>query len=175
MKKLRLFLALLFIGSCVSLVSAQIAYDYDDYKKNRFAIDLGVGSSKGYGSWDVGLRYQHNFAPFIGWDVISAKVTWPIENAFEDYPFAQIMTGLKGYTPRFYRNMSGYVGLSAGYGLRADAGCYERGACLEFGFGLNLCKNVYIGYALNFQQVKDTRYDVTSKGKVHMFRMGFEF
>lgn len=173
MKKLRLFLALLFIGSCVSLVSAQIAYDYDDYKKNRFAIDLGVGSTKGHGSWDVGLRYQHNFTPFIGWDVLSAKASWSIDN-FVNCPFIQIMTGIKGYTPKFYKDMLGYVGLSAGYGTVTNSN-HGRGACTEFGLGLSLCKYVYIGYALNFQQIKDTLHDITSKGKVHMFRMGFEF
>lgn len=49
-------------------VSAQKLYE-DDFKKNRVAIDLGIGSAKGAnGIFDLGVRYQRNFLPYLSWD-----------------------------------------------------------------------------------------------------------
>lgn len=161
--------------------SSTFSYENMEYKKNRFAFDFGIGGAKGGGAFDLGVRYQRNFAPFFGWDVLSAKVCFPLEDTFDDNPDLQIMTGFRGTTPYFYKNMSGFVSIGAGYGFSTDSGIYdnEGGACLEVGVGVNLCKNVYIGYAFNLQKTKCTvrinKYEETihAKGKLHYFRIGF--
>lgn len=159
--------------------SSAFSYKGMDYKKNRFAIDLGVGGGQGAGVFDLGVRYQHNFAPFIGWDAISVKAVFPTEDSFDENPDLQIMTGVRGTTPNFYKNMSGYLSVASGYGFSTDSGVYSNdgGVCAEVGIGVNLCKHVYMGYAFNFQKVNITveDMDISGKGKTHYFRLGFVF
>lgn len=68
-----------------------------------------------------------------------------------------------------------FFALSAGYGLSTDTGAYSNdgGVCFELGTGINLCKNIYAGYAFNLQKINIG--NVSSKGKVHYFRIGFVF
>lgn len=150
-------------------------YDNTDYKRHRFAIDFGIGGGKGGGAFDLGLRYQYNFAPFLGWDALSVKVGFPTKDPFDENPQLQFMTGLRGTSPCFYKDMSGFFALSAGYGLSTDTGAYSNdgGVCFELGTGINLCKNIYAGYAFNLQKINIG--NVSSKGKVHYFRVGFVF
>lgn len=157
--------------------TSDFSYEDMDYKKNRFAIDLGIGGGQGSTGFDLGLRYQHNFAPFIGWDVLSAKVVFPTDDPFDESPDLQIMTGLRGTSPNFYKNMSAYLSVASGYGFSTDSGMYNNdgGVCAEIGVGVNLCKYVYMGYAFNFQKVNIDDLNVSGKGKVHYFRLGFVF
>lgn len=159
--------------------SSAFSYEGMDYKKNRFAIDLGAGGGKGVGAFDLGVRYQHNFAPFIGWDAISVKVAFPTEGTFDKNPDLQIMTGVRGTTPNFYKNMSGYLSVALGYGFSTDDGdgSNDGGICTEIGVGINLCKHVYIGYAFNLQKVNTTmdKMEMSGNGKLHYFRLGFVF
>lgn len=179
------FVALVVVGLPVCAATwkprpSVFSYDGMEYKKNRFAIDFGVGGGQGFGAFDLGARYQHNFAPFLAWDALSVKVTLPTEGTFDENPDLQIMTGVRGTTPNFYKDMSGYLSFALGYGFSTDDSAYNNdgGICLELGVGVNLCKYVYIGYAFNFQKVNITDEDGTdmsSNGKVHFFRLGFVF
>lgn len=75
--------------------------------------------------------------------------------------------------------MSGYLSFAAGYGFSTDSSAMNNdgGICFEIGTGINLCKNVYIGYAFNFQKINISidNKDVSSNGKLHYFRIGFVF
>lgn len=172
MKRFSIFIFLMFVISSTSIMSAQnLKYDYDNFKKNRIAVDLGVGTSRGVGIWDLGLRYQRNWKPYIGWDAASVKATWPITSTTYDSPFIQFMTGLRGHSPKFHKNMSVYMGLSAGYGFHVCSEEIEYGPCVEFGFGLNFTKNIYMGYALKVQRLSYNDY----KWGTNLLRLGFEF
>lgn len=160
-----------------TLGSSDFSYEGMDYKKNRFAIDFGIGGGQGSTGFDLGVRYQHNFAPFIGWDVLSVKAAFPTEGTFDEAPDLQIMTGVRGTTPNFYKNMSAYASIASGYGFSTDSSAYNNdgGVCAEIGVGINLCKYVYMGYAFNFQKIHINDMDLSGKGKVHYFRLGFVF
>lgn len=180
--KIMLVLAALWMNLTVDAAtgmfgSSDFSYEGMDYKKNRFAIDLGVGGGQGSTGFDLGARYQHNFAPFIGWDALSVKVAFPTEDPFDENPDLQVMTGVRGTSPDFYKNMSAYVSVASGYGFSTDSGKYSNdgGVCAEIGVGINLCKYVYMGYAFNYQKVNIDDMDVSGKGKVHYFRLGFVF
>lgn len=181
MQDMKKIICLLMVILAISSVNAQKLYD-DNFKKNRFAIDLGIGSAKGAnGIFDLGVRYQKNFLPYLSWDAIGIKAM--VDTDYFDelwtHTLLQAMTGVRGTSPCFYKNMSGYVALDAGYGyhIENDYG----GVCCEFNLGLNLCKNVYVGYALNFQKanvetyVMGEVYSNDMKAKTHSLRIGFIF
>jgi hypothetical protein len=171
--------AIMSLPICAENWNFASSYEGMYYKKNRFAIDLGIGGAKGGGGFDLGVRYQHNFAPFIGWDAISVKAAFPTKDTFDENPDLQIMTGVRGNTPYFFKEMSGYLSFAAGYGFSTDSSAMNNdgGICFEIGTGINLCKNVYIGYAFNFQKINISidNKDVSSNGKLHYFRIGFVF
>ncbi|HJF07155.1 MAG TPA: hypothetical protein K8U81_03045 [Phocaeicola coprocola] len=158
---------------------SSFSYEGMHYKKNRIAIDLGVGGAKGGGGFDLGVRYQRNFAPFLGWDAISVKAAFPTKNTFDENPNLQIMTGVRGTTPNFFKDMSGYLSIALGYGFSTDSSAMNNdgGVCFEIGPGINLCKNIYVGYAFNLQKINVSidGQNVSSNGKLHYFRLGFVF
>lgn len=179
MKKIICLLAVIFTISIS--VNGQKLYN-NNFKENRFAVDLGIGSAKGAnGIFDIGLRYQKNFLPYLAWDAIGIKamVSTDYFDELWTHTLLQAMTGFRGTSPAFYKNISGYVALDAGYGyhIENDYG----GVCCEFNAGLNLCKNIYIGYALNFQKanlktyVMGNNFSTTMKSKTHSLRLGFIF
>ena len=131
------------------------------FKRDAFGLDLGVGGFKEYDdgdartaelrymSIDMGFRYLHNFSPYVGWDVLKFKTSFLME--MDKYGkdkewLMQIMTGIRGNSPVFYKKMSAYGAFRVGYA----AGSYFNGSTFELEFGINLTPIVFLGYVYNY-------------------------
>lgn len=162
------------------------------YKKNCFGLDLGIGGVKDIdgATADIGIRYLHNFSPYIGWDVFNAKSIWFIKNLTDGADISsavvpQLMTGIRGYTPTFAGNMSVYGAFKMGCGYAIDMEAF--GFCYEFEIGLHLTHTIFIAYAFNHQGGHYETAITNSKGKIigyrdtdikqnySAFRVGFNF
>lgn len=168
---------------CCMVVKAQD----DDLKKNQWAIEAGVGGT-GDVTIDLGVRWQMNFHPNIGWDVVTLKaLTSP--DRFKETLMPQVMTGLHLTSPKF-AGMSAYFVGRAGYGYWIDQ--EAGGFCFEVGGGINVTKHIYVGYAYNHQkgtydytytkQGSGGKYSTTLhtaemdyKTNYHAFRIGYYF
>jgi len=131
------------------------------FKRDAFGLDLGVGGFKEYDdgdpssaklsymSIDIGFRYLHKFSPYVGWDVLKVKTSFLME--MDEYGkdkewLMQIMTGVRGNSPVFYKKMSGYGAFRVGYA----AGSYFYGLTFELEFGINFTPTVFLGYVYNY-------------------------
>lgn len=197
--KRKLFLFSLAVWALIGSVQAQLAgselfnrhessQSTNGFKKNCFGLDFGVGSVKdGEGTeFDFGMRWLHNFSPYIGWDVIGIKAVANTKDVVASAT-PQAMTGIRGTSPILFANMTAYAGFRMGYGYNVDSEI--GGLCYEFSFGINLTKKIYIGYAYNYQggsKDEENSYTVGKKHytetitreikqKYHAFRIGFNF
>ena len=97
-----------------------------------------------------------------------------------DFDRLAFKTGIRAFTPKFFRNMRGYANLDLGYSLNflqsyvvSSYNIYEDGMeashafALEFGFGLRLTDHVGVGYALD--------WDSNTKYKGNYLRLSFLF
>ena len=121
------------------------------YKKNAFGVDVGLGARK-LNEWgtflDVGLRYTHNFSPYIGWDVVNLRFQGLMKSFSYDKCLLQAMTGVRAYAP----GIKGYASLRAGFGhqpfLEASGFAYE----LEL--GLHITQTLFAGFVFNSQNLR---------------------
>lgn len=144
----------------------------NSYKSDCFGLDLGIGGVKyaGGAELSIGLRYLHNFNEYIGWDVIGAQGLGNTSD-FGGSFVIQGMTGIRSYSPTFYKDMRGYVNFRVGYGYATDI--EEGGFCYELGTGINLTRTLYAGYGYNCQNF--TMGGWKFKQHYHAFRFGFNF
>lgn len=166
MKKFLFALACLF--TVATTIHAQ-SWSFDessDSKKNWFGIDLGVGSMKDYEGTgvDLGIRYQHNYGQYVAWNIFNLKAMANTKD-FGATVTPQLMTGLKGISPSFFKEMTGFVGFKGGYGYNIDG--EDGGFCYEIELGVNLTRNIFIGYAYNNQKIGEGNV------KYSAFRIGF--
>lgn len=135
----------------------------DDVRRNQFGIELGVGGT-GDITVDLGLRWQMNIHPNIGWDVLTLKAI-TVPDYLEDSITPQLLTGLRLTSPSF-SGLTAYLTGRAGYGYWING--EEGGFCYEIGAGVNVTKHISLGYAYN-------RQDGNLDFKYHAFRVGFSF
>ena len=141
------------------------------HKTDAFGLDLGVGAllfkdqiynynysytqKRGYPVFAIGIRYTHLFNPYIGADVIKVNLNCPFRAKREQgFINMQLMTGIRGITPVFLKTMSGYAVVRMGYGLRFpvkddENDKFEHGIAFETELGLNITRNVFIGFSYN--------------------------
>ena len=155
-------------------------------KKGHFGIDLSVGlmGSGIDGGFGAGIRYVYDINQYVSIDCASINWTAPFDSpGYLD--FLSVKTGVRGYSPKFFKNMRGYMNLDLGYGCtlyktedmdgwedwdwEGGEQVWEAGHAfaLEFGVGLFLTKNISFGYALN--------YDTFDGNVMHFLRIGFLF
>ena len=139
-------------------------------KKTYFGIDVSVGkmatkveywdeSEKvADGAFGLGFHWERHYNPYIAWDVFSFFYDAPFDSP-SDLGRLGFKTGVRGFSPRFFRNMRGYANLDLGYSLNYFV--------LEFGFGLRLTDHVGVGYALD--------WDSDTKLKGNYLRLSFLF
>jgi len=156
-----------------------------DYKKGVFGLDLGYGSRKmddvKWGDFlDLGIRVTHNFSPYIGWDIISVKYQALTDDISSfDEALIQGMTGVKGYSPAFYKNMKGYASFKLGYGYQSSLNA--SGFAYEIELGVYFTRTVFLGFVYNSQSLKGTlddydySYDYNFKCGYTGLRIGFDF
>ena len=146
--------------------------------KNAFGMDLGIGSN-GLSSLPIstfGIRYLHHFLPYFGVDFFKVNTIIGFVDYYENfseyrnlYCNVQLMIGVRGNTPVFFKCMSGYGAFRMGYGADMDFNFYSRGLCLETEVGLNLARCFFLGYSYNWQRLEGFPVNY------HALRIGFNF
>jgi hypothetical protein len=85
------------------------------------------------------------------------------------------MTGARGYSPVFYKEMKGYASFKVGYGYQPslEAG----GFAYEFEIGLHITKTIFTGFVYNSQNLRGTLYDndYSLNSSYTGWRIGFNF
>jgi hypothetical protein len=162
--------------------------------RNAFGLDLGVGTIgaikqfNNIPSLNIGIHYMYYFSPYFGMDFVKVNYEHgqkrgligeapnihnfktagyiPKHITYNDYWIFcfQIMTGLRGNTPAFYKYLSGYGAFRSGYGASLgwvdytsppfysdDISLAAFGFCFELEVGVNLTHNISVGYAYNYQ------------------------
>lgn len=109
MKKVLVFL---FV-TCGAWFSLSTAHAQDVEKKNQWAVEAGVGGNGDIGV-NLGVRWQHNFHPYVTWDVLSANFISNVK-CISDAIMPQIMTGIRLHSPEF-AGMKVYAIGHIGYG-----------------------------------------------------------
>lgn len=180
------FLALSLCVLTTGMVMAQ-GWDFsvsksNDLKKNQFAIELGVGSASDI-NVDLGLRWQMNFSQYVAWDVLTFKALADV--AYDDIfdaTILELLTGVRGTSPVFFKNMSAYITAKAGYAVACQDIDGDGEFAFELGIGINLTHHLYVGYAFNNCGVneesyssKKYSYSYPAKSNVHSFRIGYAF
>ena len=171
------------------------AYSNTNCAKNTaFGLDIGLGGSF-YANHNnrtrtttsfapaLGIRVMHHFNPYFGVDFV--KINW-ITDVFhsemdEGWTMRlQIMPGIRGNSPAFFKCMSVYSVFRLGYGMdfrlaTLKGASHYEGLCLETELGLNLTPTVFAGFAYNCHQYFVKGID--SKVAMHTlsFRVGFNF
>lgn len=160
-------------------------------KKTYFGIDVNLGkmatkvdfygeSEKvSNGAFGLGFHWERHYNPYLAWDVFSVMWDAPFDSP-SDFDRLAFKTGIRAFTPKFFRNMRGYANLDLGYSLNflqsyvvSSYNIYEDGMeashafALEFGFGLRLTDHVGVGYALD--------WDSNTKYKGNYLRLSFLF
>lgn len=160
-------LLLLIVLECITANAQDWSFGGDSYetKRNNFGIELGVGGT-GDVTVDLGFKWQANLHENIAWDVVTLKALADVENNFEESITAQVLTGLRLISPEF-SGMNIYANARAGYAHNIDAS--EGGFAFEIGAGVNVTRNIYLGYAYNNFRLGD------GKVKYNAFRIGFLF
>jgi len=78
--------------------SSPISTSSNDYKKDVFGVDLGIGALKMY-EWgtfiDLGIRWTHNFSPNIGLDIVNVKFQGYTKGSFGNDGVFHVMTGVR--------------------------------------------------------------------------------
>lgn len=176
---------------CVLTAGVAIAQDWDfssskssgDIKRNQFAIEIGAGGGDDI-IVDLGIRWQMNFGQYVAWDVLTLKALADVQ--YEDNIFdataLQLLTGVRGTSPVFYKNISSYLTAKAGYAVCSTDISGDGEFAFELGLGFNLGSHFYFGYAFNncgLQQEEWTlskkKYYSAAKTNVHSLRIGYAF
>jgi len=139
-------------------------------KKDVFGVDLGVGSirtkTRVYDEFNtpfilkeispvfaVGFRYLHHFNPYIGIDFIKINLNSPIRIQREmKLMNLQAMVGIRGNTPFFIKEMSGFAAVRMGYAIHF-VDDLSHGFALETEIGLNFTRYFFIAFTYNLNSI----------------------
>lgn len=180
---------ILVFAVCVITAGAAMAQGWDfsvskseDLKRNQFAIELGVGSASDI-NVDLGFCWRMNFSKYVAWDVLTFKALADV--AYDDILDAtilELLTGVRGTSPVFYKNMSAYLTAKAGYAVACQDIDGDGEFAFELGVGVNLTRHLYVGYAFNNCGVNEEEYyskkhsyNYATKADVHSIRIGYTF
>jgi len=161
------------------------------FPKTGMGFDLGVGESAigmhigghkyqlVYPVFAAGVRGMHYFNPYLGVDFIKINFSSPFQaKTYIEFMNLQFMTGVRGNTPTFFKCMSGYSAVRLGYGARFVNGV-NHGIAFETEIGLNLTRNVFVGFSYNllslFVNYPYGYYNDHVNLNTYAFRLGFNF
>lgn len=159
----------LVLGILVAMSTTwAMAGDWDfggSYESDRhnFGIELGIGGT-GDLSVDLGIRWQMTLHENIAWDVITLKAVADVENNFSESITPELMTGIRLISPDF-AGLTAYANGRLGYAYNIDAD--DGGFAYELGAGINVTRNIYLGYVYNGFKIGD------GKVNYHALRIGF--
>jgi hypothetical protein len=168
----------------------------DCIKKRAFGLDAGIGSmveeglDENLSAIGVGIRAMRNFNSYFGIDYIKFNNIFAVGDIDGINYFsynAQLMTGVRGYSPAFYKCMSAYAAVRLGYGALYSKASYEgesasgfgHGVCSEFEIGVNLTRTVFVGFSYNLQRgtgkIDGSDDESNIEEGYPMLRVGFNF
>ena len=118
----------------------------------RIIANLADYKTDGTAWLDVSLRRTYKFIEYVGWDIVKIKLNVNMKDIDPERMYPQIMTGVRGYSPKFKDDMRGYLAMASGvgFGLNESVGIAWE---MDFGVYLNHTTSVGIGY--NLQQAKN--------------------
>ena len=141
--------------------------------------EVKLGSCYGVAGFGAGLVLEHEFNPYLAWDIASVDFAVPFK--FNGCDFA-LKTGLRGFTRRFWQDSTrGYLNVAAGY----DCGVFDEviemrdgwfpimkkeghhGLGLSCGIGIQLKEHFFLGYVMEYS----TAWKFTS----HYGKFGYRF
>jgi len=150
------------------------------YKKNAFGMDLGIGTRNTYygdggrAIFDVGIRWIHNFSPYIGLEIVNLRFKGDVKGDSINKGLLQAMSGLRVYTSNFTKNMKGYASIKIGYSYQL--GTYPGGQfTFETEAGVYLTKNLFTGFVYNPQYIHTGPRHESSMCHYVGWRIGYEF
>ena len=212
MKKLLLMVAAGFFAmtsnaQIVSSTSRNITHttyeieDEDQEKKNILGIDLNVGKmgseKNSAGAFGLGLYFEHRYSKYFAWDFLSVGWDAPFDSP-SNFDRVTVKTGVRAFTPKFFKNMRGYANFAFGYaacmmkmpklvehsyyvpGTRFSSGYVNHWATIEEGdFEAYHGAAIEFGFGLHLTKRLSAGYaldwDSKSKNKGHYFRFGLMF
>lgn len=218
MKKLLLLVAAVFFAmtsnaQIVSSTSRNITHttyeieDEDQEKKNILGIDLNVGKmgakneysdeKDSAGAFGLGLYFEHRYSKYFAWDILSVGWDAPFDSP-SNFDRVTVKTGVRAFTPKFFKNMRGYANFAFGYaaclmkvpeivehsyyvaGTRYHSGYWNRWTTIEEGdFEAYHGAAIEFGFGLHLTKRLSAGYafdwDSKSKYKGHYFRFGLMF
>lgn len=156
---------------------------YNDVKKFNHELNLFIGNG-----WGLGYQLRKEFNQYIGWDIAGVSYMTEFESPAKIGLLNFRLLGVRLFTPA-YKTIRGYAGLNLGYSLAYlrdyEYSTYIKGDWeytdkrtkyltdhlfgLDFSVGVQVHKNIAIGYNLNF---------ITNDGgntKNHMAKISFIF
>ena len=141
---------------------------YEGYgKAKKMTNELSLYIANG---WGIGWQLRREFNPYIAWNIIGISYMSGFDYSPADGGALNLrVLGARGYTPS-YKWIRGYVDLNMGYSMNYyDMKGIEtrHNFGLDFSVGIQLHKNIAIGYNLTFV--------APDKGKSHMARIAFLF
>ena len=170
MKKLTLFT---FLGLVFLTSSAQNASSTPN--DITYGVDVKFGTIATCGAYGVGFHMERSYHPYISWDLVSVSWEAPFDSP-ADLDRMSLRTGVRGFSPCFFRSMRGYAHVDMGY-TAIVAKCLDEnfsmvhedfhGFGLEVGAGLRLTDHIGLGYAFD--------WDSEAKYKGHYFHFGYLF
>ena len=150
-------------------------------KKLAFGLDIGIGGSflKMYDAKSftlvapsLGIRVMHHFNPYFGVDFL--KINWITDVRQNLWQMRlQLMPGIRGNSPVFYKCMSAYAAFRLGYAMEFENNfSHFKGLALETEVGLNLTRTVFMGFAYNYHNFFGYGFDGLAM-HTFLFRVGF--
>lgn len=156
---------------------------YTEVKKFNHEFDLFIGNG-----WGAGYQLRKEFNPYVGWDIIGVSYMTAFDNPKEIGLVNLRPLGIKGFTPA-YKAIRGYAGLNLGYSFAYERDYFYRTYNketweytdkhtfyykyhffgLDFSLGVQIHRNIAIGYNLNF--ITNSDGGVTN----HMAKLSFIF
>ncbi|MBP5380905.1 MAG: hypothetical protein J6Y39_04140 [Bacteroidaceae bacterium] len=161
----------------VAMVMAVSANAQNPDKGMSWAVEIGAGTEL-----EIGGRLQKNFNKYFAWDVAVLKyafdynpsITWYDWNTGALYKISNnwhevtIQTGVRGFSPKYYKEMKAFAALDMGYGAAFGDGWNSNHFALDFTIGTYVVKGLYVGYGLGVLCANGNHTD-------HLVRIGYNF
>ncbi|MDE5560540.1 MAG: hypothetical protein K2J00_01870 [Bacteroidaceae bacterium] len=135
-----------------SFASDDMSYysDYGTDKKYTNEISLYISDL-----WGFGYQLRREFNPYVAWNIVGISHITNFDCPFDSGILNIKALGVRGYTPS-YKWIRGYADLNMGVGLNYhenywyDETDIDVNFSLDFGFGVQVHKNIAFGYNLNY-------------------------
>jgi len=129
---------------------------------------------------DLRIGVTHNFSNYVGWDIFSLHYIPMFAKGFFDNigtTPVQFMTGVRGYSPVFGKNMSVFTAFDLGTRFAFKDFSKSFGFACEWETGISLTKKFFVGLVLNHENSKSEMSGIKVKRNIntYSFRIGFHF